>query len=112
MDLVREIAPFVLGMFLPPIVALGLRSEWSAHTKFFLALLPTIALGAATSYLAGELAVGLQDPDAWLAILIDTSLIFTASQVSYYLFWKPFFGLWQRPQRATDRVGRRHRASK
>jgi hypothetical protein len=109
MDLTRELAPVALGLVLPPVIALGVRSRWLSHTKFFIAFFTAVILGAATSYAAGELVVGLQDPNAWLAILIETSLIFTASQVSYYLLWKPFFGLWRRPERATERLGKRPR---
>ena len=87
MDLLRETAPFLVGMILPPLIILVIRSTWSGQVKFLVAFLPALFLGICTSALAGELTAGI--PDGLIAVIIDTSLIYTGSQLAYRLFWKP-----------------------
>ena len=87
MELVREMAPILLGMLVPPIIMLVLRASWSGQFKFMAAFVPALILGVCTSVLAGELASGM--PDALIAVIIDTSLVYTGSQLAYWLFWKP-----------------------
>lgn len=87
MDLLRETAPFLVGMIVPPILMLAIRPGWSGQLKFLAAFLPALILGFCTSALAGELASGM--PDGLIAVIIDTSLVFTGSQLAYRLFWKP-----------------------
>ena len=87
MDLLRETAPFLIGMIVPPIIMLAIRPGWSGQSKFLAAFLPALVLGCLTSALAGELTAGM--PDGLIAIIIDTSLIYTGSQLAYRLFWKP-----------------------
>lgn len=86
MDFLRETAPFLIGMIVPPIIMLVIRPGWSGQSKFLAAFLPALVLGCLTSALAGELVAGM--PDALIAIIIDTSLIYTGSQLAYRLFWK------------------------
>jgi len=86
-DLLRETAPFLIGLLLPPLVMLAMRPGWSGRAKFLAALLPALVLGFCTSALAGELLAGM--PDGLIAVMIDTSLVFTGSQLAYRLFWKP-----------------------
>lgn len=86
MDLLREAAPFLVGMIVPPFVMLAIRPAWSGQIKFALAFLPALVLGFCTSLLAGELAGGM--PDGLIAVIIDTSLVFTGSQLAYRLLWK------------------------
>jgi hypothetical protein len=86
MDMLREIAPLLVGLVLPPIVMLALRADWSGTRKFTVAFLPALALGAATSAFAGEMAAGW--PDAAIAVMIDTALVFTGAQLAYRYFWK------------------------
>ena len=87
MDLLRETAPFLIGMIVPPLIMLVIRPGWSGQSKFLAAFLPALVLGCLTSALAGELTTGM--PDGLIAIIIDTSLIYTGSQLAYRLFWKP-----------------------
>src|SRR5213082_4025681 len=87
MDLLRETAPFLIGMIVPPIMMFVIRAGWSGQSKFLAAFLPALVLGCLTSALAGELTTGM--PDGLIAIIIDTSLIYTGSQLAYRLFWKP-----------------------
>ena len=86
-DLLRETAPFLVGLLLPPLVMLAMRPGWSGRAKFLAAFLPALVLGICTSALAGELLAGM--PDGLIAIMIDTSLVFTGSQLAYRLAWKP-----------------------
>lgn len=86
-DLLRETAPFLIGLLLPPLVMLAARPEWTGGTKFAATFFPAFALGICTSALAGELLAGI--PDGLIAVLIDTSLVFIGSQLAYRLFWKP-----------------------
>ena len=86
MDLLRETAPFLVGMIVPPIIMLVIRPSWSGQSKFLAAFLPALVLGCLTSALAGELTAGM--PDSLIAVIIDTSLVYTGSQLAYRLFWK------------------------
>ena len=87
MDLLRETAPFLVGMIVSPIILLFLRPTWSGQSKFLAAFLPALVLGFCTSALAGELTGGIAD--GFIAVIIDTSLVYTGSQLAYRLFWKP-----------------------
>ena len=87
MDLLRETAPFLIGMLVPPLVMLVTRPGWSGQARFLAAFLPALVLGFCTSYLAGELLAGM--PDGLIAVIIDTSLVFTGGQLTYRFIWKP-----------------------
>ncbi len=87
MDLLRETAPFLVGMIVPPIIMLVIRPTWSGQSKFLAAFLPALILGFCTSALAGELTAGM--PDGLIAVIIDASLVYTGSQLAYRLVWKP-----------------------
>ena len=86
-DALRETAPLLVGLLLPPLVMFAIRPHWSGRARFLAALLPALVLGICTSALAGELLAGM--PDGLIAVLIDTSLVFTGSQLAYRLIWKP-----------------------
>jgi len=103
MDLLRELAPFLVGMVIPPIIMLVIRSTWSGLFKFAATFLPALVLGIITSAWAGELAGEM--PDSLIAIIIDTSLVYTGSQLAYRLLWKP--ALEARLVRANPRVAQR-----
>ena len=90
MDLLRETAPFLAGMFVPPLVMMVARPGWSGQARFLAAFLPALVLGVFTSYLAGELLAGM--PDGLIAVIIDTSLVFTGGQLTYRFIWKPLLG--------------------
>ncbi len=87
MDLLRETAPFLVGMIIPPVIMLVIRPTWSGQARFLAAFLPALMLGFCTSALAGELTAGM--PDGLIAVIIDTALVYTGSQLAYRLFWKP-----------------------
>ena len=87
MDLLRETGPFLFGMIVPPILMLLIRANWSGQSKFLAIFLPVLVLGFCTSALAGELTAGM--PDDLVAVIIDTSLVYTGAQLAYRLFWKP-----------------------
>jgi hypothetical protein len=91
MEMLREVAPFLVGTLVPPMAMLAIRPQWSGLLKFAVAFAPALALGFCTSLFAGELAGGL--PDGLIAVMIDTSLVFTGSQLAYRLVWKPALGL-------------------
>jgi hypothetical protein len=86
MEMLRELAPFIVGAVLPPLVMLAVRTSNSGQLKFALTLLPALALGFCTSLFAGELAQPA--PDALMAVIIDTSLVFTGSQLAHRLLCK------------------------
>lgn len=87
METVREAAPFLVGMMLPPFLMLVIHPAWSKMGKFAASLLPALLIGGTISVLAGEV-IGIDLPEAIVAIVIDTSLVYTGSQVAYRLAWK------------------------
>lgn len=87
MDFLRELAPFLVGMIIPPVIMLVLRKHWSSLLKFSLVLVPALLIGLFTSAWAGELAQAF--PDNLVSVLIDTSLVYLGSQVAYRFVWKP-----------------------
>lgn len=87
MDALREIAPFLVGLLAPPLLITAARARWSGSMKTAASLVVALILGLCTSTIAGEITQGL--PDGLIAVLIDTSLAYTGSQVAYRLFWKP-----------------------
>ena len=107
MESLREIAPFVIGLVLPPIAMIAIRAGWSGAAKFALSFATAMVLGVATSFFAGELAGPL--PEALVAVLVDTSLVFTGSQLAYRSFWKPALESRHEEDPAVERVAQRHR---
>jgi len=87
MELLRETAPLLVGLVVPPILFLLIRANWSGQRKFLTTFVPALVLGFCTSVLAGELVGGM--PDGLIAVIIDTSLVYAGSQLAYRLFWKP-----------------------
>jgi hypothetical protein len=74
-------------------------------TKFAWVFALSLIFGVATSYMAGALALGM--PYALLAVIIDTSLVYTGSQLSWKLVWKTIL-LLTRPNRPST-VSRRQK---
>ena len=105
MDSVREIGPFILGLLLPPVFMIAIRTGWSGGAKFALSFATSLVIGLAISYFAGDLVAGLAS--AVPSVLVNTSLIFTGSQLAYWSFWRPVLEQRQRDVPATERVGRR-----
>lgn len=87
MELARDLAPFVLGLIVPPIVMIAVRRNWSGGSKFALAFGTSIVLALAVSFFAHQL--GPQPLADFDAVLVNTSLIYTGSQLAYWSFWRP-----------------------
>ncbi len=87
MENLREVAPFFVGMLIPPLVTIAAHGRWSRVFKSVASFVVALILGICTSAIAGELAAGF--PDGLIAIMIDTSLAYTGSQLAYRLVWKP-----------------------
>jgi hypothetical protein len=86
MEVLRESAPFIVGLVLPPVLFLLLPRGSRGASRFWVTVASSVVLGALISLVMGELAFDLEE--AVMAIIIDTSLVFTASQIAYRLFWK------------------------
>lgn len=88
MEMLHEVFPFLIGLVLPPVVLLLSRLSRSMHLTLLSSFVLAFLVGACISFFAGELAGSLAD--SIIALIIDSSLVYTASQVSYRLWWKPF----------------------
>lgn len=100
MENLREVAPFFVGMLIPPLVTIAAHGRWSGIFKSVASFVVALILGVCTSAIAGELAAGF--PDGLIAVMIDTSLAYTGSQLAYRLVWKPVQA--RRRQRAMGAV--------
>lgn len=87
LEMLREGAPFLVGMLVPPVVWLITRIPLAARFKTLVLVVVALLVGASASFLNGELSGDL--PEAVMAIIIDTSLVYTASQLAYRIAWKP-----------------------
>ncbi len=87
MEMVREAVPFLVGMVLPPFLMLLIHPAWSKMGKFVASFVPALLIGGTISVLAGEV-IGVDLPEAFVAIVIDTSLVYTGSQLAYRLAWR------------------------
>jgi len=87
LEILREGAPFLVGMLVPLAIALITRIPLAARFKSVVLVVVTLLVGASASFLNGEFAGGL--PDALMAIIIDSSLVYTGSQLAYRIAWKP-----------------------
>lgn len=87
MELLRETAPLLIGMSLPLLLVALIRPTCSGQMKFLVTFLSALALGTIISMLAGELYGGFAE--GLIAVMIDTSLVYCGSQLSYRLVWKP-----------------------
>jgi hypothetical protein len=92
MEAINEIIPFFVGLLVIPLVLMRtLQSNWSETFKQLTSLIIALLTGATISLFMGELARDL--PEAIASIIIDTSLVYTGSQIMYGLFWKPFLAM-------------------
>lgn len=71
----------LVGVFMPMLVSWLKNVSWSTQTKFLLTLVVSVILGAATSYVSGTLGLTLA------TALADITIVFTASQVVYKLWF-------------------------
>ncbi|MDZ4718817.1 MAG: hypothetical protein SH847_10240 [Roseiflexaceae bacterium] len=86
MEVLREMAPFAVGLVLPPVLFVIIPRNWQGALRFWAVYASALILGVLISFFMGELLVDL--PEAIVAIVLDSSLVFAASQVGYRLFWK------------------------
>lgn len=87
METIREAAPFLVGLMVPPFLMLIINPAWGKLGKFAATIVPALLIGGTISVLAGEV-IAVDPPEAIIAIIIDTSLVYTGSQVAYHLAWK------------------------
>ncbi|HEU5369083.1 MAG TPA: hypothetical protein VFU69_11490 [Ktedonobacterales bacterium] len=87
METIKEAVPFLVGIMVPPFLMLIMNPAWSKMGKFVATILPAIIIGGTISVLVGEV-IGIDPPEAIVAIIIDSSLVYTGSQVAYHLAWK------------------------
>ena len=87
MDVIKEAVPFLVGLTVPPFLMLIINPAWSKLGKFVATIVPAVIIGGTISILVGEV-IGADPPEAIVAIIIDTSLVYTGSQVAYHLAWK------------------------
>ena len=88
MEILRESAPVIVGLVLPPVLFFLLPRGMRGAARFWGVLIASVVLGAVIAFVMGELGLGLEE--ALMSIMIDSSLVFTASQVAYQLVWKQF----------------------
>jgi len=77
----------LIGILLPGMVLLTSRLAGLSRNRVAVSFAVVIVVGLCVSFFAGEWAGGLTD--AVMAIIIDTSLAYTGSQLAYRLVWKP-----------------------
>jgi hypothetical protein len=63
------------------------RISYLGRVKTLVSFVLAVLIGGTVSFLAGELAGSV--PEGLIAIIIDTSLVYTGSQAAYHLWWKP-----------------------
>lgn len=102
MEALREIVPFFVGLFLPPVMMLLSSILRLKRMNIGLAFVLAILVGGCVSFFAGELAGDL--PEALMAIIIDTSLVYTGSQAAYHLLWKPLLAHRLSPRSAKSKM--------
>ncbi|HLZ59837.1 MAG TPA: hypothetical protein VKR06_23050 [Ktedonosporobacter sp.] len=87
MEMLREIIPFFIGLVLPPVMMLLARIMRFERMNSLLSFILAILVGCCVSFFAGEITDSLAE--SCMAIIIDTSLVYTGSQAAYRLWWKP-----------------------
>ncbi|HEX7734957.1 MAG TPA: hypothetical protein VF458_08840 [Ktedonobacteraceae bacterium] len=87
MEALREIVPFFIGLAVPPVMMLLSHALRLSRVNTLLSFILALLIGCCVSFFAGELAGDL--PEALMAVVIDTSLVYTGSQAAYFLLWKP-----------------------
>jgi len=99
MEALHESIPFLLGLLLSPLTIV-LRAIRSLAARLGVSLLPAILVGAAVSYLNGELAVGM--PEGLFAVAADTMLVCGGALIAYRFAVRPLL------ERSSLAVFRRH----
>jgi len=87
MEVIRELLPFMLGMIVvPPIYILVFPKNWSNRVKFIVIFALCVVVGFIGSAVVGEQIGGLEE--RVMALIFDTSTVYTGSQLAYWFFWK------------------------
>lgn len=103
MEALREIVPFFIGLVVPPVIMLFSHVLRLSRVNTLFSFILALLIGCCVSFFAGELAGDL--PEALMAVIIDTSLVYTGSQAAYFLLWKPLLAhrLSSHPTKAQSR---------
>ena len=72
----------VAGILLPLLVSLIKQADWPSKAKFALAVVLSLAAGAAASYFGGRLTIG------WEWVLMDTAIVLAEATAIYKLFFE------------------------
>lgn len=87
MEVIRELVPFILGMVVvPPIYIVMFPKGWSNRVKFLVVFILCVVVGFIGSLIVGEQMGGLEARA--MALVFDTSTVYTGSQLAYWFFWK------------------------
>lgn len=89
-----EMWSLVVGVLLPPLVAMVNQPGWSAAAKGVVAVLASVVAAAVTVWLRGDLSGG-----TWLHSML---VVAVAAIASYQAWWKPT-GIAPAIERATSR---------
>lgn len=79
----KELGPVFAGLLLPLFLGAFLRRSWSGRTKLLVTVAASVAIGALATLLSGEYRA------SWAFLLRDTAEVFIASQVVYFLVYRP-----------------------
>jgi predicted Na+-dependent transporter len=79
----KELGPIFAGCLLPLFLGAFLRRAWSRRTKFLVTLAASALVGALATLLSGEFR------ESWAFVLLDMVEVFVASQVVYFLAYRP-----------------------
>jgi hypothetical protein len=70
----------------PPIYIVLFPKNWSNRLKFFVIFILCVVVGFVGSAMVGEQIGGLEERA--MALIFDTSTVYTGSQIAYWFFWK------------------------
>ena len=87
MEMLREVAPVLVGLMLSPALMLLMQPAWRLMAKVVAFLGPVIAVGATISLMAGELT-GTPFPEPLFAVALDSLLVGVGAVVAYRFVWK------------------------
>src|SRR3954470_23970029 len=79
----KELGPIFAGCLLPLFLGAFLRRSWPRRTKFLVTLTASALVGVLATLLSGEFR------ESWAFVLLDMGEVFVASQVVYFLIYRP-----------------------
>ena len=95
-EFIKELGPIFAGCLLPLLLAAFLRPGWSRRTRLLATLIASALVGALATLLSGEFRV------SWAFVLLDMAEVFVASQVVYFLIYRPLRNRWVRGNAVGD----------